>query len=105
MEVTRGRVVELLHRLQNLVAVEPEGAHPQEVGLRILDPRRDRAEVARAELVLEVERNFESALLRDLPGTVRLELRGGEFAGDDRDRRWRMARRRQRVEDPGRHRP
>ena len=55
VEVARRRVVELLHRLQQLVAVEPERADPEEVGLGVLHARGQRAPVARAELVLEVE--------------------------------------------------
>jgi len=53
VEVQRRRIVDLLHCVEQLVALEPDRADPDEIGLRVLDPRGDRAEVAIAEFPFE----------------------------------------------------
>ena len=88
-ELALGRVVELLERLGQQDQVHPDAADPQEVGIGLLHPSGDCAEVAVAELVLEIEHDSEPALLHDLLGPDRDEVHRGELARHDGDRlRW-----------------
>jgi hypothetical protein len=99
VEVALRRVVDLLQRVQELVSVEPDRAHPQEVRVGVLDSRRDRPEVTGAELELEEQHLAETPLLRDLASPQRQEVHRRELVRHDRDRLGRLRRRRQRVEE------
>ena len=104
MIVAPRRVIEPLELLEDQVAVESERADPEEIRIGVLDARGDRSEIARAELVLEIEQDLEPALGRDVARAGGLELGRRELARDDRHRLRRVGGGGHGVEDDGRHR-
>ena len=66
VEVLRRRVVDLLHRVEQQVAVEADRADPDEVGLGVLHAVGDRAEVAVAEVPFE-EQHFRAGRASSAP--------------------------------------
>jgi hypothetical protein len=104
IEVVQRRVVDLLHRIEQLVAFEADGAVPDEVGVGLFDAAGNGAEVAVAEVPLQEQHLLEPTLLRHLAHAQRHEVHRRKLAGDDGDGLRRLGRRGQRVEHRGRHR-
>ncbi len=104
VEVLRRLVVDLLHRVEQEVAVEADRADPDEVGLGVLHPVGDRAEVAVAEVPFEEQHLRQAALLQHLARAGAHEGDRRELARHDRDGLGRLGAGGQRVEHARGHR-
>ena len=99
MEMVLGRVVELAQRLEQQVALEAERADPQQFRIGFLHARRDRAEIAIAGFIFQIEQNLDAPLLGLLLHAKRHELRRRELRGQHHDGLGRRRQSRHAVED------
>ena len=81
----RRLVLQLAQRLEELIAFDAEAADPQEIGIRVLHPRRDRAPIAVADIVFKVGDGLDLFRLEHFLSPRGHEERGRIFVRDDSD--------------------